>query len=56
MTQFQAARRGEITPEMEFVATREQLEPEFIRDEIAIGRMVIPANTQHLKLGLEPMA
>ncbi|MFP6587390.1 MAG: phosphomethylpyrimidine synthase ThiC [Pirellulaceae bacterium] len=56
MTQFQAARRGEITPEMEFVAIREQLEPEFIRDEIAIGRMVIPANTEHLKMGLEPMA
>ena len=55
MTQFQAARRGEITPEMEFVAIREQLEPEFIRDEIAIGRMVIPANTEHLKMGLEPM-
>ncbi|MEC7566673.1 MAG: phosphomethylpyrimidine synthase ThiC [Planctomycetota bacterium] len=56
MTQLQEARRGEITPEMEFVANREQLEPELIRDEVAIGRMVIPANTEHLKMELEPMA
>ena len=56
MTQLQEARRGEITPEMEFVANREQLEPELIRDEVAIGRMVIPANTEHRKMELEPMA
>ncbi|MBI1321889.1 phosphomethylpyrimidine synthase ThiC [bacterium] len=55
MTQIEAARRGVITPEMEYVARREQLEPELIRAEVARGRMVIPANVNHLKLALEPM-
>lgn len=55
MTQIEAARRGVITPEMEYVARREQLEPELIRAEVARGRMVIPANVNHLKLSLEPM-
>jgi phosphomethylpyrimidine synthase len=55
-TQLEAARAGEITPEMEFVAKRELLAPELIRDEVAIGRMVIPANTNHLAGCLEPMA
>ncbi|MCY2935688.1 MAG: phosphomethylpyrimidine synthase ThiC [Planctomycetota bacterium] len=55
MTQIEAARSGVITPEMEFVAKREQLEPELIRAEVARGRMVIPANINHLKIGLEPM-
>ncbi len=55
MTQIESARRGEITPEMEFVANREQLTPELIRDEVAAGRMVIPANIEHLKGSLEPM-
>ncbi len=55
MTQIEAARRGEITPEMEYVARREELSPELIRDEVAIGRMVIPANKMHLKKKLEPM-
>jgi phosphomethylpyrimidine synthase len=55
MTQIESARRGEITPEMEFVARREQLEPELIRAEVAAGRMVIPANKVHLKKKLEPM-
>jgi phosphomethylpyrimidine synthase len=54
-TQLQAARAGEITPEMEFVANRENLSPELIRDEVAAGRMVIPANTVHLGKNLEPM-
>ncbi len=40
---------------MDFVATREKLEPETVRDEVARGRMVIPANREHLKQGLEPM-
>ena len=40
---------------MEFVARREKLEPELVRAEVARGRMVIPANVVHLKLGLEPM-
>ena len=56
MTQIEAARSGVITPEMEFVAKREQIEPELVRSEVARGRMVIPANVNHLKLGLEPMA
>jgi phosphomethylpyrimidine synthase len=56
MTQIESARRGEITPEMEYVARREQLEPELIRDEVAAGRMVIPANKVHLTKKLEPMA
>ncbi|MDP6466103.1 MAG: phosphomethylpyrimidine synthase ThiC [Pirellulaceae bacterium] len=54
-TQIQAARAGEITPEMEFVANRESLSPELIRDEVAAGRMVIPANVVHLSKNLEPM-
>ncbi len=55
-TQILAARDGEITAEMQFVAEREQLPAELIRDEVAAGRMVIPANTEHLKKRLEPMA
>ena len=55
MTQLEAARAGQITPEMEFVAKREGLEPELIRTEVAAGRMVIPANTVHLAGRLEPM-
>ena len=55
MTQIEEARRGTITPEMEYVARREKLEPELVRAEVARGRMVIPANKEHLKLGLEPM-
>jgi phosphomethylpyrimidine synthase len=55
MTQIEAARRGDITPEMEYVARREELSPELIRDEVAIGRMVIPANKVHLTKKLEPM-
>lgn len=55
-TQILAARAGDITPEMEFVAKREDLAPELIRDEVAAGRMVIPANTVHAAGALEPMA
>jgi len=54
-TQLLAARSGDITPEMEFVAKRENLTPELIRDEVAAGRMVIPANKIHLAGRLEPM-
>jgi len=54
-TQIEAARAGEITPEMEFCAEREQLAAETIMTEVAAGRMVIPANTEHLKAKLEPM-
>ncbi|MGL4514496.1 MAG: phosphomethylpyrimidine synthase ThiC [Lacipirellulaceae bacterium] len=55
-TQLERARAGEITPETTFVAERERLSPETIRDEVARGRMVIPANTVHLAGRLEPMA
>ncbi len=55
MTQLEAAKAGQITPEMEFVARREGLEPELIRSEVARGRMVIPANQVHLSKRLEPM-
>jgi phosphomethylpyrimidine synthase len=55
MTQIESARKGIITPEMEYVAKRENLEPELIRDEVAVGRMVIPANKVHLQKKLEPM-
>jgi phosphomethylpyrimidine synthase len=53
VTQMTYARRGEITPEMEFVAIREGMEPEFVRDEVARGRAIIPANVNHPEL--EPM-
>jgi phosphomethylpyrimidine synthase len=55
MTQLEAARKGVITEEMHFVAAREDLDPELIRDEVGRGRMVIPANTVHLTKKLEPM-
>ncbi len=47
VTQMHYARRGEITPEMEFVALREGMAPEIVRDEIARGRAIIPANINH---------
>jgi len=54
-TQLQAARAGQTTAEMEFVAQRENLAPELIRDVVAAGRMVLPANKVHLAGRLEPM-
>ena len=57
MTQIELARRGMISAEMAVcVARRENLEPELVRSEVARGRMVIPANTVHLKLGLSRWA
>lgn len=53
-SQMHYARKGIITEEMEFVARRENLTPEFVRSEVARGRMVIPANVNHTNL--EPMA
>jgi phosphomethylpyrimidine synthase len=52
-TQLAYARRGEITPEMEFVAAREGLPADFVRTEVAKGRAIIPSNIRHLEL--EPM-
>src|SRR5262252_6038402 len=53
VTQLHYARKGEITPEMEFIAIREGLPADFIRDEVARGRAIIPSNINHLEL--EPM-
>jgi phosphomethylpyrimidine synthase len=47
VTQLHYARRGEVTPEMAFVATREGVAPEMVRDEIAAGRAILPANINH---------
>src|SRR5947207_3943027 len=55
-TQMFFARQGTITPEMQRVAEREELPPEMIRDEVAIGRLIIPANFNHLAQRLDPMA
>jgi phosphomethylpyrimidine synthase len=47
------SRKGQITGEMQYVAQREKLTPELVRDEVARGRMIIPANINHTSL--EPM-
>ncbi|MED1560662.1 phosphomethylpyrimidine synthase [Alkalihalobacillus alcalophilus ATCC 27647 = CGMCC 1.3604] len=47
VTQLHYARKGMITPEMEFIAIREKMTPEFVRDEVAKGRAIIPANINH---------
>jgi phosphomethylpyrimidine synthase len=56
MTQIHAARSGTVTPAMRRVAERERLPAELIRDEVARGRLVIPANVRHLAGRLDPMA
>ncbi|HSU17225.1 phosphomethylpyrimidine synthase ThiC [Longimicrobium sp.] len=53
VTQMAYARRGDITPEMEFVALREGVDAELVRSEVARGRAIIPANINHPEL--EPM-
>ncbi|MCC6344583.1 MAG: phosphomethylpyrimidine synthase ThiC [Bryobacterales bacterium] len=53
-TQMHYARKGLVTEEMAYVAHREGLSPELVRDEVARGRMIIPANVNHANL--EPMA
>ncbi|WP_405106029.1 phosphomethylpyrimidine synthase ThiC [Paenibacillus sp. FSL K6-1217] len=47
VTQLHYARQGIITPEMEYIAIRENTRPEFVRDEVAAGRAIIPANMNH---------
>jgi phosphomethylpyrimidine synthase len=54
VTQLHYARKGEITEEMQFVATREGCTPEHVRDEIASGRAILPSNINHPES--EPMA
>src|SRR4028118_520039 len=57
ITQLEHARLGITTPQMVRVAEREDhLTPSQVRDEVAAGRMVIPANINHLKWKLDPMA
>ena len=53
VTQMHYARRGIITPEMEYIAVRENCKPEFVRDEVARGRAIIPSNINHPEI--EPM-
>jgi len=50
VTQLHYARRAEVTQEMEFVAIREGMSPEFVRSEVARGRAIIPANINHPEL------
>ena len=52
-SQLHYARQGTITEEMEYIARREKLTAELVRDEVARGRMIIPANINHPEL--EPM-
>lgn len=47
VSQLHYARRGIVTPEMEYVAIRENVAPEFVREEIAAGRAILPANINH---------
>jgi phosphomethylpyrimidine synthase len=54
VSQMHFARQGVVTEEVAFVAKRERLAPDVVRDEVARGRMVIPANVNHPEL--EPMA
>ena len=53
VTQLHYARRGDVTPEMEFIALREGMSPEYVRSEVARGRAIIPANINHPEV--EPM-
>ena len=53
MTQLQEAERGTVTDAMERVAERERVDPEFVREQVAAGRAVIPANVEHD--ALDPM-
>ena len=55
MTQIEQACAGVVTSQMKAVAESEQLDPELVRSEVARGRMVIPANTVHLRKNLQPI-
>ena len=52
MTQKREAKAGVITPEMKVVAEKEQVDPQWLRDKVGEGRIVIPANPNHR--GLSP--
>lgn len=47
VTQMHYAKKGIITPEMEFISIRENMDPEFVRQEVAAGRAIIPSNINH---------
>ena len=47
VTQMHYARQGVVTPEMEFIGIREGIDPEYVRQEVALGRAIIPANINH---------
>ena len=49
-TQMYYAKKGVVTPEMNYVAQAEMLDPELIRSEVAAGKMIIPANIHHENL------
>jgi phosphomethylpyrimidine synthase len=53
-TQLEAARAGTITEEIRFVSEVEELDAEFVREKVAAGQVVIPANKLHLKTNLKP--
>jgi phosphomethylpyrimidine synthase len=55
VTQIYHARQGKITDTMRRVAEREGLDPEAVRQEVGRGRMVIPANVNHLAMKLDPI-
>ena len=46
-TQMRYAREGVVTPEMEFIGIREGIDPEYVRQEVALGRAIIPSNINH---------
>ncbi|MCH7838079.1 MAG: phosphomethylpyrimidine synthase ThiC, partial [Chloroflexi bacterium] len=54
ITQMYQARQGRITPQMKRAAERDGIEPELVRQEVAAGRMVVPANVNHKTL--DPIA
>src|SRR3989440_9038648 len=56
VTQQHLARQGTITPQMQRVAEREELPADLVRDEVARGRLIIPAHVNHLAGRLDPMA
>ena len=47
VTQMHYARKGIVTPEMEYIGIREGIDPEYVREEVARGRAIIPANINH---------
>ncbi len=53
VTQMHYARQGAVTDEMKFIAAREKMDAEFVRDEVALGRAIIPSNINHPEI--EPM-